>query len=143
MLIGLYSERGRRDVVAARAFIAECGYRPTPDDIRRCRQALMSADRDRFSSLASRGDFYVTAECRDLLFHVEEHRFTLPQIRHLLDALDLSFAGFLLPPAIAKRNREAPGQDAAIDELDRLEAFEAEFPGAFAGMYIFWVRKGP
>ena len=43
MHLGFYSELGRRDVVAARAFIAERGYRPTPQDIRRCRQDLLGS----------------------------------------------------------------------------------------------------
>ena len=41
MHLGFYSEVARRDVVAARAFIAERGYAPTPADIRRCRQDLL------------------------------------------------------------------------------------------------------
>jgi hypothetical protein len=34
MRVGLYGELARRDVVAARAFIAEQGYRPSADDRR-------------------------------------------------------------------------------------------------------------
>ena len=41
MHLGFYSEIARRDVVAARAFIAERGYAATPADIRRCRQDLL------------------------------------------------------------------------------------------------------
>ncbi len=41
MRLGLYSEIARRDIVAARDFIAQRGYRPTADDIRRCRQELI------------------------------------------------------------------------------------------------------
>ena len=41
MLLGLYSEMARRDIVAARDFIAQRGYHPTADDIRRCRQELI------------------------------------------------------------------------------------------------------
>ena len=41
MHLGFYSEAGRSDVVAARAFIAERGFGSTPDDIRRCRQELL------------------------------------------------------------------------------------------------------
>ncbi|MGZ5065690.1 MAG: ABC transporter substrate-binding protein, partial [Usitatibacter sp.] len=37
MQVGLYSELARSDVVAARAEIAQRGYRATPVDIRRCR----------------------------------------------------------------------------------------------------------
>ena len=39
-------------------------------------------------------DFYSTSECRDLLFHVQEHRMTLPQIKAFLAAQDLQFLGF-------------------------------------------------
>ena len=41
MHLGLYSEAGRRDVWAARTFIADRGFGSTPDEIRRCRQELL------------------------------------------------------------------------------------------------------
>ena len=41
MAIGLYSELARGHVRAARSFIAERGYQPTAEAIRRCRQELM------------------------------------------------------------------------------------------------------
>jgi tetratricopeptide (TPR) repeat protein/2-polyprenyl-3-methyl-5-hydroxy-6-metoxy-1,4-benzoquinol methylase len=41
MKIGLYSEAARRDVVAARALIAETGYAASAEDIRRCRRHIM------------------------------------------------------------------------------------------------------
>src|SRR5262249_49347938 len=44
IFVGLYSEIARRDIVAARAYIAERGYRPVAEDIRRCRQDLMAAE---------------------------------------------------------------------------------------------------
>ena len=141
MLVGVYSERARSDVVAARAFIAERGYAATADDIRRCRQDLMAANDTRFSALASRSDFYVTAECRDLLFHVQEHRFTLPQISEMLDALGLRFNGFLLAPDVATRYAERYPSDPGMENLANWDRLEAELPGMFAGMYIFWLQK--
>ena len=142
MQVGLYSERGRRDVVAAKAFIAERAYRPGADDIRRCRQELMAVDAGaRFAPLAARSDFYVTGECRDLLFHVEEHRFTLARIRGDLAMLGLRFAGFVTTPAVAARYRERYPGDARMTDLGSWDAFEEEFPDTFAGMYVFWVRK--
>ena len=142
MLVGLYSERSRRDVAAARAFIAERGYAPVASDIRRCRQDLMAFERGiPFAPLAARADFYVTGECRDLLFHVREHCFTLPEIRRDLDALGLRFEGFVTSPQLAAWLAERYAGRAGPEKLDDWEAFEAEFPDAFAGMYIFWVRK--
>ncbi|HSQ82052.1 MAG TPA: tetratricopeptide repeat protein [Casimicrobiaceae bacterium] len=142
MRIGLYSEQARGVVAAARRFIAERGYAPTAEEIRLCREDLMSANGGAgFGQLALLRDFYVTGECRDLLFHVEEHRFTLPQIRDMLAALDLRFLGFMLAPGIAMRYAQRHSADLAMTDLAGWTAFEAEFPEAFAGMYVFWVRK--
>ena len=142
MLVGLYSERSRQDVVAARAFIAERGYAPVAADIRRCRQDLMAFGRGiPFAPLAARADFYVTGECRDLLFHVQEHRFTLPGIRRSLDALGLRFDGLAPSPQVDACLARRGATDKRPENLEDWEAFEAEFPAAFAGMYIFWVRK--
>jgi len=143
MLVGLYSERAREDVVAARAFIAERGYRPTGDDIRRCRQDLLANAPDLASRLARRSDFYATAECRDLLFHVQERRFSLSQIGDVLDALGLVFDGFLLRPDVAARYASQNPDDVAMTNLANWARFESQVPDAFAGMYIFWSRKGP
>jgi len=142
MLIGLYSERGRRDVAAAKHFITQRGYAATDADIRSCRQELLSGEHgDQFAMLASRSDFYTIAECRDLLFHVQERRVTVPEIVGLLDAFGLRFDGFLLSEEIATRYRELYPGDPAMDNLDNWNSFEAAFPYAFSGMYIFWVQK--
>jgi len=142
MLVGLYSERSRQDVTAARAFIAERGYASTAQDIRRCRQDLMRFGGGApFSRLASRADFYVTGECRDLLFHVEEHRFTLPEIARWIDALGLRFEGFLLSTEIETRYKKRYPGDPRMVNLDNWNSFEAAFPHAFSGMYIFWVQN--
>jgi hypothetical protein len=94
----------------------------------------------RFSSLAHRADFYVTGECRDLLFHVQEHRFTLGDVRRHIDALGLFFNEFVLSDETAIRYAE---KHAGLANLEDWERFEADFPDAFAGMYLFWVQKGP
>src|SRR5207248_4273231 len=90
MRLGLYSERARRDIVAARGFIAERRYASTAADIRRARQDLFDR-RAEFGRVTTARDFYVTSECRDLLFHVEEHCFTLPQVSKMLASLGLRF----------------------------------------------------
>ncbi|MDQ2917581.1 MAG: tetratricopeptide repeat protein [Pseudomonadota bacterium] len=142
MLLGLYSERARRSVVAAREFIAQRGYLANAADIRRCRQDLMSMnDGTQFGQLASIRDFYVTGECRDLLFHVQEHRFALPQIKEMLGRLGLRLIGFLLAPHVAKGYAARFPEDKAMTDLERWNTFEAEFPDTFAGMYVFWVQK--
>ena len=92
MRIGLYSEIGRRDVVALQRIVAERGYAATEHDIRRCRQDLIAKPEPRFVSILHSPDFYSTSACRDLLFHVQEHRMTLPQIGEFLAAHGLTLA---------------------------------------------------
>jgi hypothetical protein len=138
MHVGLYSELARRDIVAARAFIAERGYRSTADDIRRCRQELLKSS---LKSVARAGDFFSTSECRDLLFHVQESRMTIPQIKSFLVENGLRFIGFEFAPRVLQQYRVAFGSDSALRDLDRWHAYETERPDTFAGMYQFWVQK--
>lgn len=141
MLVGLYSERGRQDVVAARKLIAERGYGTGPEDIRNCRQELMASANH--AGLAARSDFYGTSECRDLLFHVQEHRYSLPRIGEMTAALGLEFMGLALESDVVRKYRERFPDDASMTDLDRWNDFEAQFPATFTGMYVFWVRKPP
>jgi tetratricopeptide (TPR) repeat protein/SAM-dependent methyltransferase len=142
MLLGFYSERARESIVAARTYIAERGYASTAQDIRRCRQDLISLDNGKlFRQLTLFRDFYAISECRDLLFHVQEHRFTLPQLKAMLTELDLDFIGFLLEPQVIKRYRQSFPQDASMTDFDHWNDFEARYPGTFAATYVFWVQK--
>lgn len=138
MRIGLYSELGRAAVVASRHFIAERGFRPTAADIRRCRQELLSTP---MRSLARHHDFYCTSECRDLMFHAEEHRLGVPQIREFLSSQKLSFIGFELSAAARKAYQERFPDDPSMTDLDRWNAFETEQRSTFTAMYQFWCQK--
>ncbi len=141
MQVGLYSELGRRNIVAARALIAERGYRPIEDDIRRCRQDIVTAEDPLLKSVSRADDFFTIGECRDLLFHVQEHRVELPTIKTFVDANGLEFRGFFLDALTHHRfTARFPQAGAALD-LDRWHAFETEAPETFAGMYQFSVRK--
>ena len=86
-------------------------------------------------------DFYVTSECRDLLFHVQEHRFTLPQIKETLGNFCLHFIGFQLEPHVIYEYRARFPDDKSKTNLDHWNDFEREFPDTFVGMYRFWVQK--
>jgi SAM-dependent methyltransferase len=142
MHIGLYSETGRRGIAAIRAFIAERGYEPSADGIRRCRQDILrDADQARWQRAVESPDFYSTSGCRDLLFHVMEHRFTIPRIKTFLDEQKLSFLGFNADPEIAEQFQTRFPGDAALTDLDKWQAFEADNPLAFRRMYVFMVRK--
>jgi len=137
MLVGLYSATARQSLATARAFIAERGYRATADDISACRQDLIQ----RFGMPPFR-DFSSTGGCRDLLFNVMEHQFTIPQIKAFLDENRLTFLGFeqLPPNALRQFQQQFPDAD-ALRDLGSWHAFEQTHPLTFGNMYFFWMQK--
>ena len=142
MNIGLYSERAREDVVAAQRFLAEKGYKPTPDDIRRCRNEFERLSTESpLRRVMSFADFYSLSELRDLLFHVQECSTKLPQIARFLIDNKLQFLGFNQVRHILQRYRSQFPQDSAMTDLALWDQFEEENPQTFVGMYQFWVQK--
>ncbi len=143
MRVGLYSELGRPGVIAGRALIAERGYRADADGIQRFRQELITGGfGPPLADLITRThDFFTTSEVRDLVFHVREHRMTIPQIAGFLRENRLAFLGFELDPRIARQYRERFPDDPAMTDLDHWHAFETENPDAFFYTYQFWIRS--
>jgi len=138
MLLGLYSEMARRPVMAARARIAERGA----EDIRSFRQELIqSGDPGAYASILESEDFFSLSACRDLLFHVQEQRMTLGEIAGFIQSHNLGLLGFELDETVLAAYRKRFPQDRAATDLACWETFEAEHPGLFGGMYIFWVQK--
>ena len=87
-------------------------------------------------------DFFSTSECRDLLFHVQESRMTLPAINAFIDAQRLKFIGFDFSE-IAARDFRALFAKAGrpVTDLDYWHTVETQFPDTFRSMYQFWVQK--
>jgi len=142
MFIGLYSRRARAAVRRARDFIAERGLGPSAADIRRFRQELIARDKaDPLKPVTRMADFCTTSNCRDLLFHVQEHQVEIAEIKAFLAANRLTFIGFELDPAVEQNYRRRFPRDAAMVDLDGWDAFEADNPLTFANMYQFWVQK--
>ena len=139
MHLGFYSEAGRQDVVAARAFIAGRGYGSTPDEIRRCRQELLDTP---LASVRRFTDFFTTSECRDLLFHVQEARMTIPAIQTFIGEHRLAFVGFEFEQQAAQHYRsQFAASGWSLTDLDRWHEVETKYPDTFSGMYQFWVQK--
>jgi hypothetical protein len=139
MRVGLYSELARQDVAAAQHWVAERKYDRTADGIRRGRQDLL-ADAARFPTVIESPDFFSISDCRDLLFHVQEHRLTLPQIKSFLDRNGVTFLGFELAPHLLRRYAAQAPDDAAMTDLAGWHRFEQANPRTFAGMYPFWLQ---
>jgi SAM-dependent methyltransferase len=142
MGLGFYSELARRHVVKARDFIAASGYAGTPDDIRRFRRDLTAKDMNvELQLLGKMSDFYSTSNCRDLLFHVQEHRLTLGQIELFLAEFGLHFIGFQMDSRELQKYRARFPGDGYCNNLRNWARFEADYPDTFIGMYQFWIQK--
>lgn len=143
MRLAFYSEHARAFVVSARELIAERGGTTDPDGIRAIRRAIRDLPADHPAHRVTQvGDFYGTSECRDLLFHVQEHRLTLPQIANFIAAESLTFLGFELPnKSVAAAYLAKFPDDPAMTDLANWDAFEHDHPLSFFGMYEFWVQK--
>ena len=142
MLVGLYSRIARRDIALGRDFIAQRGYRPTADEIRRCRQELLALDDAApVKNVTKFWDFYTISTCRDLLFHVQEGQFAIPEIKAFLVRNGLTFIGFMVDPAVQQHYRARFPHDAAMTDLDCWSALEAESALIFTNMYQFWLQK--
>ena len=101
---------------------------------------MVSPDVETFRKIKSTNDFYSLSELRDLLFHVQEHRYTVLKIEECLTELGLGFCGFedvqIVKDFIAKCKSSSDPYN-----LKDWEKYENDFPDTFRGMYHFCVRK--
>jgi 2-polyprenyl-3-methyl-5-hydroxy-6-metoxy-1,4-benzoquinol methylase len=142
MKIGLYSEYARQSVVAARAMIQANGYESDPAGIRACRQAILTLpDQDAAKEVIGVPDFYATSSVRDLLFHEQEHRFSLPEIAGILTELNLELLGFVTDSDIKAAYGKTYPDDARATSLIHWHQFELDHPNTFWGMYKFWIKR--
>lgn len=144
MKLGLYSEIARRNVVKAQTFTAEyhCGSLEA-EDIRHCRQGLIDLVRSKsqdFGVTLNRPDFFSISTCRDLLFHVQEHRFSLTDIEAFLKENNLKFLGFDIQGDVLHAYKHRFPNDLAAVNLAQWQVFEYENPNIFVGMYQFWIQ---
>ena len=140
MKIGLYSELARHHIVEVRKEITVRKVGTSEADIRKFRRALAESHDENHQLLTTSPDFFTLSTLRDLIFHVQEHRFTLPQIKNCLDQLGLKFCGFEVQDAISNF-RKLHGKEADIYDLALWHEYEESNPKAFAGMYQFWCQK--
>ena len=142
MNLGLYSELARRHVVKARELIGALGYSGTPAGIRLFRQDLAVQEASvELKWLSGMPDYYSTSECRDLLFHVQEHRLKLSQIESFLADFGLHFLGFELDPSVLHQYRARFVDDPSATNLHNWARFEVDNPDTFTGMYRFWIQQ--
>jgi Tfp pilus assembly protein PilF/SAM-dependent methyltransferase len=141
MKVALYSQRAREGVLVARELIAAHGLGADLDGIRAARQLVFAEpETSPLRRFVHSPDFYSASGVRDLLFHVQEHRFDAAELASSIRALGLEFLGFELADRDAlRRYRQRFPDDPAAVALENWRRFEADDPQIFTGMYQFWV----
>jgi 2-polyprenyl-3-methyl-5-hydroxy-6-metoxy-1,4-benzoquinol methylase len=139
MVVGLYSETARRAIVAAQVKVRAMGVPPTPAGIRVARACLGSLPHNHpAAGCTLLRDFYHTSGCRDMLFHVQEHHFTVPLITTALNELGAKFLAFETDGDVRHLYRTLFG---ACTNMAYWEKLEQLYPEIFLGMYQFWCQK--
>ncbi len=142
MTIGLYSKTARKNILEAQEIIRQKGFSSDAAGMRRCRKNAPEVfGLSLLTELARYADYYYLSMFRDLLFHVQEHDYDLPEIRSLLDQLGLSFAGFSIYTSILSAYGARFPDDPLKTNLENWHRFESENPSTFAQMYLFWCKK--
>ena len=127
-------------IVEARKEIASLGLGTSATEIRNFRELLRKSEIHDVKQLSAFSDFFSLSELRDLVFHVQEHRFTIPQIKNCLDELGLNFCGFENKDVISNF-RKLYRNETDIYDLELWHQYEERNPRTFAGMYQFWCQK--
>jgi SAM-dependent methyltransferase len=142
MRISLYSETARRNIVKVHDIIRKGGYAHTAEGMKAFRQdSARLLPWEIFHDIARAEDYYQLAMYRDMLFHVQEHRFDLLKIRDVMAGLGLTFLKMSVPPAVIAQFRTAYADDPEGKKLENWHDFEKNNPDAFIGMYQFWCQK--
>jgi len=142
MRVGLYSSLARADLSEVKEKMGELERPITNQKIYDYRNKVLDNAGVEFEKLAGYPDFFSTSELRDLLFHVQEHTFTLIEIKNMLSELDLVFCGFETVDEKTKKAVSAGvGGSESLFSLDAWHNFEQLNPHYFSGMYTFWVQR--
>ena len=140
MRIGLYSNLARQHIVKTQNEITQTKIGSDDLSMKIFRSQIIQSQKDHHKRVVLTGDFYSVSSLRDLLFHVQEHRFTIPQIQNYLSTLDMKFCGFesehIIQNFLAQNTNFSD-----LYDLRKWHTFEKNNPHTFGGMYVFWCQK--
>ena len=140
IMIGLYSKMARRHIERIRLKIKKLNLKTTEKNIKNYREKIINYNEDDYNFIKNSTDFYTLSDLRDLLFHVQEYRFSIPEIVNYLNKLNLNFCGFENRNVINLFKKTYLNEH-DLYNLDKWNEFEINNPRIFAGMYQFWSQK--
>lgn len=142
MRIALYSRRARWAINILREAITQNDIQSDAESIRAFRNSIQDYAKIKVTkNVQNFYDYYSLPECRDLLFHVQEHQFDLIEIDDILNHLDLEFLQFYLPQPILQKYVRQNQKDPEARDLKSWDAWEEKNANTFSSMYTFWCRS--
>ena len=135
--ISLYSDIARQHIAFCQQWVKEQRYASTTKGMRQFRQDIMKMDDNNpLKKMVYISDFYTASECRDLIFHVQEHRFNCLTLKEMIESLDLSLLHFGVRMLGVRRKycEQYPDDPLAIN-LENWHQFETQNPQSFLQMY--------
>eukprot|EP00667_Euglena_gracilis_P002126 EG_transcript_2125 len=153
LALSLYSKAGRLFVDAAHRYLKEklpalYGEAKVPpsaavsdDQLREVRQLLVMAPPGHPAHKCTEtAELNSLAELRDLLFHPQERRFTLCEVKALLASAGLEIVGLDPSKALLYSKAKLPAVPAVAD-FDGWQRLEAANPDLFRHMYLVYAQK--
>ena len=130
----VYAAPGRASILAAIALRQRLGLPSTPQGIRQLRQAILDLPADDAArGVSAEKDFYSLSGCRDLVFHVKEHNYTVPKLAELIGQSQMKLVRFQVPAKVLSQFEQAGYRDPL--DLRDWAAFEKRFPITSETMY--------
>ena len=140
MLIGLYSEKARKNIADIRMHIIKSKIETHKKSIINFRNEILSNEKSYWNNIKYSPDFYSLSGVRDLLFHVKEHRYTIPKLNKIMKKLNLKFVGFE-DKFVVEKFKNIFNNPNDLYELIKWESFENKNQRIFSGMYQFWCQQ--
>lgn len=141
--IAVYSRVARLLVSHVRAAIAREGLGNSPDEVRRFRARLLTEPgwQGLLPLLVRMNDFFTLSMTRDLLFHVQEHQYSVEEIERIATGLGWELLAVDLPSRLRTALRpDHPCKSAAITTFAQWRQAEPAYVGSMT-MFDFWLRK--
>lgn len=140
--IGVYSKVARLLVTHLRGCIQREAVGPTPVEVRRFRERLIEdpAWAKLRPLLEKITDFFSLSTVRDLLFHVQEHQYTVAEIEGLTRGLGLELLGVSIPRARERTRMPPTDERVMVQTFEQWRAREMAFVGLLQ-MFRFSLQK--
>jgi Flp pilus assembly protein TadD/SAM-dependent methyltransferase len=139
MRIRLHGEAASRVLAAAHDFAHQGNYQPDAEGIRLLRQNLLRQPAGNPAEAATLSTaFFAAGTCRALFFGAQGQRLTFPEMQAVVNANGLELLGIETTQDLHDAFTARFPDPAARTDLAAWHAFEREYPGMFASL---WLRK--